>query len=158
MHAEFAITAWAGSRDDAHVLRDARRFGAPPLVINPVHPATANQSGHAARVRDIGIDVAKYNLTGKHGFAAHGVAIDGNVLLSACKSADDGTDDLILRLFNPSDRPSAFSIWVGEWCTSSIAVRLDEMPDESVDSLDNVLSGEIGSFGIYSVRLVAATR
>jgi mannosylglycerate hydrolase len=150
---EFAISPFDEYTDETELADRAARYSAPPLVLQPLDTVTATSDSWKHRVLDI--QAAAWGGTSVSTTASPASASDpgplrphsrevrrrldafntaapvlqGRVLLSALKLADDSSGDVVMRVWNPSREPVAVSLvpphdWMGN------RVRLDETDDD----------------------------
>jgi alpha-mannosidase len=161
---EFAILPFAGDSHAAGLARAARRFAAPPLAIAPVNAEIATCTGHEARVRDLLGTASTFDLPQPVGvlerMSDHGLRIDGAVELSALTRADDGSGDVVLRVFNPTREGAPVRVQLPEGVASASWVRLDERPvagSEQFDVEGGELAFDVPAGAVRTLRLGLAS-
>ena len=154
---EYAIAPFAGDWQAARLPALARRYAAPPFVLEPINPEYGNHSGQHGRARDMR-EMLHGRTPGIDGFNNHGVWLEG-IELSAIKLAADGSGDLIVRGYNPYRNPATATLHrdaaTGAGSATVSVVRLDETcPREpAIEPEGNAWSATVPGGGICTFRI-----
>lgn len=134
---------------------DASAFLAPPLVLEPFGPEATGESGALARSRDVR---AVAPVDADERIAALGlVASADHANVSACKLADDGSGDLVLRWWAPTQLPDGARpvarLQLAAPVESVLRARLDESPLGPAPFADGAGAWSLRPGAILTVRV-----
>lgn len=149
LRVEYAIAPFSGSWQAAGLAGIARRFARPAMVLEPIQPELRRHSGQQARERDL---LAECGGVHVGALASTGIEVRGGEL-SALKPADDGSGDIILRVFNPLRTAVPVEVVWPPQLESAWQARLDELPGDEIASGSGHLHLDLAAGGIATVRL-----
>jgi mannosylglycerate hydrolase len=88
---------------------------------------------------------------------AHVIEVNGPVVLSACKRADDG-ESLVVRYFNPAPRAAAVRLALATPVAGAFLLDLLEARVETLDVVDGQVHREVRGHGMETIELVVLRR
>lgn len=126
---ELGIAPYEGTWQQARIPRLIRAHAAPPFVIEPIEREFRQHSGQQARERDVLAVAGNPSRAERVARLGSSLISTSGAELVACKPADDGSGDIVLRWANPYRSPEPVVLEVSVPVESITAVRLDELPD-----------------------------